>query len=111
MKEEDGRIELFAPRQINFYLRGKSKPLLKSNLLVSLKTATTFNVQYEKCKKCSYSVIPKIQNNISGKKRVLICSKGVQEPEYCIENINRSELYLETCENDKSTTISCSRTL
>jgi len=111
VQEKDGRIELFAPRHFNFYLRGKSKPLLRSDLLVSLNTATTFYEQNEKCKKCSFSVIPKIQNNRSGKNRVLICSNGIQEPENCIENINRSELYSDTCENDNSNTVSCSRTL
>ncbi len=48
VKEKDGRIELFAPRHFNFYLRGKSKPLLRSDLLVSLNTATTFYEQNEK---------------------------------------------------------------
>ena len=111
VKEKDGRIELFSPKHFNFYLRGKSKPMLRSDLLVSLNTATTFNVQHEKCKKCSYSVIPKIQNNKSGKNRVLICSKGIQKPEYCVEKINNSKLFPEICENDKSNTVSCSRIL
>jgi len=111
VKEIDGKIELFSPRCFNFYLRGNSKPLLRSDLIVSLKTATTFNVQHEKCKKCGFSVIPKIQNNTSGKNRILICCKGIQEPENCIENINRSNLYSDSCDNDKSNNVSCSRTL
>ena len=111
LKEKDGRIELVAPRQFNFYLRGKSKPLLRGDLLVSLNTATTFSVQHEKCKKCSFSIIPRIQNSNSGSNRVLICSKGIQDPELCLENVERADLYSNSCENDKSNDVTCSRTL
>jgi hypothetical protein len=111
LKEKDGRIELVAPKQFNFFLRGKSKPLLRSDLLVSLNTATTFNKQPEKCKKCNFSVIPKFQNNSTGSNRVLICSKGIQEPDICLENIERKDLYSHSCENDKSNDVTCSRTL
>ncbi len=111
LKEKDGRIELVAPRQFNFFLRGKSKPLLRSELLVSLNTATTFNKQPEKCKKCNFSVIPKFQKKRQGSNRILICSKGIQESELCMENVERSGLYFESCENDKSEGDSCSRTL
>jgi hypothetical protein len=111
LKEKNGRIELFSPRQFNFYLRGKSKPLLRSDLLVSLNTATTFNEQLEKCKKCRFSIIPRIQNSKSGNNRVLICSKGIQEPEICLENIERIDLSFDDCENDKSNSVACSWTL
>ena len=111
LNEINGRIELFAPRQFNFYLRGSSKPMLKSDLLVSLNTATTFNIQYEKCKKCRFSIIPRIQNNKFGKNRLLICSKGIQEPEICIENLERPDYVTDSCENDKSNYTSCNKTL
>jgi hypothetical protein len=111
LKETNGRIELFAPRYFNFYLRCTSKPMLKTDLLVSLNTATTFNIQHKKCKKCRFSIIPKIQNNRTGKNRILICSKGIQEPEICIENLDKTDSLSEYCDNNKSKDMSCNKTL
>jgi hypothetical protein len=111
LKVVDGRLELFYPKNIDFYLRGKSKPLLKSDLLVSLNTATIFYIQYDKCKRCRFSIIPRIQNNQSGNKRILICSKGIKEPELCLENLERLDLDFDDCNNDKSDYKTCYRTL
>lgn len=111
VKQIGGRIELFYAKQINFFLRGQSKPLLRSDLLVSLNTATTFNDQPEKCKQCAFSVIPKVWNSGNGKKRILICSKGIQDCEFCVEKVKRSDLYFDKCENDNSNTANCNRTL
>jgi hypothetical protein len=110
-KEKKGKIELVAPRHFNFYLRGNDKPLLRSDLLVSLNTATTFNIQPDKCKKCVYSIIPNIQNNRSGKNRVLICTKGIHEPENCMENLTNNKFYYEFCEKDKTLNFSCNKIL
>ena len=111
LKIINGRLELFYPKQFYFYLRGKSKPLLKSDLLVSLNTGTTFDIQHDKCKSCSFSITPRIQNNQSGKKRVLICSKGIKDPELCLENIEKTEQNFDDCDNNKWNNVMCSRTL
>lgn len=111
LRETEGRIELQYPRHFNFFLRGSSKPLLRSDLLVSLNTASIFNLQNEKCKKCSFSIIPRIRNNKTGSNRKLICTKGIKAPEICLENIEQEDLYFDSCENDNSSTMSCSRIL
>lgn len=111
LKIIDGRLELYYARYFNFYLRGSSKPMLKSDLLVALNTATSFNVQYDKCKKCNLSINPRIQNNKIGKNRMMICTKGIPDPEYCLENVEREYIHDIECENDKADGISCNRTL
>lgn len=111
LKIVDGRLELFYGKKFNFYLRSNSKPLLKSDILVSLSTATTFDMQPEKCKSCNFSITTRIQNNHTGKKRIMICSKGINNPEYCIENIDAENLTYNECENDKPDNIFCNRTL
>ena len=111
LKIIDGRLELFYAKHFNFYLRGKSKPLLRSDLLVSLNSAITFEIQHQKCKSCGFSVTPRIHNNNSGKNRVLICSKGINDPEFCLEHIERVEKNCDICDNDKVNTVNCHRAL
>lgn len=111
VKIVDGKLELFSAGSFNFYLRGKTKPLLKSDLLVSISTATTFAQPYPKCHSCKFSILPKIQNVHFGKKRVLVCTKGINEPDYCVERLEKKLQNSDKCENDMWEKLNCNHTL
>jgi hypothetical protein len=109
LKVTQGRLEFYHPNKINFYLRGSHKPMNKGDALVSMASATIFPNQPEKCKGCIYSILPDIEGIKFGRKRALICTKGINDFNYCVVFSEKTPgCEKESCANSD---LSCNKTL
>jgi hypothetical protein len=80
---DKGRLKFIKSGRFHFYERGKSVPRRKNEFLVTLQTYTIQKNQPTKCLNCSYGQLCDIKTYDTGPKREVICTKGIQDYNYC----------------------------
>ncbi len=102
LKIVKGRFEFIKAGRFEFMMRGKSKPIKKSDALVALNTYTVQKNQPSKCLGCKFGLLTDIQNKYTGNQRELICLKGVADYRECAVSIlDSSEDNRDFCANDQ----------
>jgi hypothetical protein len=91
LKIDKGRFTFIKSGRFQFFERGDSKAVRKSDILISLKVSTIQPGQPGKCIRCSYGILADIIAEKPGPGRAVLCLKGVNDYHFCPYNIATGE--------------------
>ena len=84
----------------------------KSDILAVLKTVTIQAGQPEKCLRCAYGTLADIMSDKSGPGRAVLCTKGIQDYQFCIFNLeNVTNDNNNQCLQSNDAKVSCHNTI
>ena len=107
-----GRFIFKKSGNFQFFNRGDTKPVRKSEALLALQHYTIQPAQPAKCMNCVNGMLIDIISNKPGPQRTVVCLKGVNDANFCpyaIESGNANNI--DQCAQKKSDHIKCHRAL